>query len=553
MTKRRPFPWRVFSRLLVIQTGLSLLALLISGVAARHFFKEQSLSALERQLQGTLVGLSHFLRSPPGAGWCASTAEGMKLRLTVISVSGAVLCDSAHDAESMDNHVNRPEVRQALSDGFGATVRRSRTQGIDMLYGALKAEPGHLVLRGAIPLSSLSASLRVLDRSLILFLAGVAVFLAFMAIWARRSSYGEWLELEDYLNGIQKELQTKVDTLELERERQATIINSISDALVAVDRDGRILFHNQRLADLCGQADLRRSSYWELFRLPEIVEAFTGAVREGKYITTGAVALRSGDSDRFYSVAVSPLVKGAEVYGAVAVFHDVSELKHAEQMRIDFVANVSHELRTPLTAIKGYSDTLLSDVEAGRGVDPGFLTSITRNSDRLMTLVEDLLDLSSLESSEVLNIEPLSTEEVTNRVLNQLKRVFEKKSHRISTRFEAAQVFADQRRLEQVLINLLDNAAKYTPSAGEIGIVWREQAGASVIEVSDTGPGIPSEHLPRLFERFYRVDKARSRELGGSGLGLAIVKHIMQRHGGSVSVMSTLGKGSVFSCRFPRP
>jgi two-component system phosphate regulon sensor histidine kinase PhoR len=237
----------------------------------------------------------------------------------------------------------------------------------------------------------------------------------------------------------------------------------------------------------------------------------------------------------------------------VGVFHDVTELKRAEQMRIEFVANVSHELRTPLTAIKGYADTLSADLDAGKPSEKEFVRAIQRNSDRLMSLIHDLLDLSSLESgAEELRTDLVNTAEISRKVIGQIEPTAKQKGQTISLDLKTANVLADPARLEQVLVNLLDNAVKYTPNGGSISVSWfRLNGGGVELWVSDTGPGISAEHHGRLFERFYRVDKARSRQLGGTGLGLAIVKHIMQRHGGSVRVESQVGKGAVFICTFP--
>jgi two-component system phosphate regulon sensor histidine kinase PhoR len=317
------------------------------------------------------------------------------------------------------------------------------------------------------------------------------------------------------------------------------------------------LFFNSRFAtQLYGNQEALRGRQvllWEMFRAPEILEAYREAVSHGKSSEAKTVAWeKEGETRRFYSVSVSPLRKQTgQIYGAVGVFHDITELKGAEQIRIDFVANVSHELRTPLTSIKGYTDTLLIDAQAGEPMSKDFLEIIARNVDRLMNLIRDLLDLSTLESSDTLSKSAISTAEITSRVVKQLQGGFIAKKQSIKESYGAPVVVAEFRRLEQVLVNLLENANKYTPAGGEIGVSWETERGAIVLRVSDNGPGIPTEHLGRLFERFYRVDKSRSREQGGTGLGLAIVKHIMQKHEGTVMVESQPGHGTTFVCRFP--
>jgi len=234
----------------------------------------------------------------------------------------------------------------------------------------------------------------------------------------------------------------------------------------------------------------------------------------------------------------------------------IAALKKAEKMRIEFVANVSHELRTPLTSIKGYTETLLQDLEEGRTADPEFLKIILKNSNRLLALINDLLDLSAIESgADELHPATLDLQEITQHALHALQLNAENKHSTILTEVLTPNVFADPKRVEQVITNLVDNAIKYCPTGSTVTVRWTldrdEQGEAVFLRVIDNGPGIAEKYLDRLFERFYRLDKGRSRESGGTGLGLSIVKHVMQRHDGSVTVESTLGKGTTFICRFP--
>lgn len=373
-----------------------------------------------------------------------------------------------------------------------------------------------------------------------------------LALIARRLVFPKWSELESSLDEIRRDLETKAERLSLEREELATLMSAISDAILAVDLEGTPLFFNSQLALLFG-AFIKDTRLWEVIRAPEILNAFDVALKQGKEGFARAIPINpiSGPR-RFFSLSVSALRKrDGSVYGAVGIFHDVTELKAAEQMRIDFVANVSHELRTPLTAIKGYVDTLIQDSEQGQPMTPEFLQIIARNSTRLMGLIQDLLELSTLESGDSIQKERLSTKEITDRVIHQLSHAFEAKRQEVSCLVGAPLVVADSRRLEQVLVNLLDNASKYTPTGGKIAVSWDHDGNDVVLRVKDTGPGISVEHHARLFERFYRVDKARSREQGGTGLGLAIVKHIVQRHQGAVSIESQPPRGSTFICRFP--
>ncbi len=238
----------------------------------------------------------------------------------------------------------------------------------------------------------------------------------------------------------------------------------------------------------------------------------------------------------------------------------IDALKRTEKMRIEFVANVSHELRTPLTSIKGYAETLLQDLTEGRGADPEFVKIIVKNSNRLLDLIQDLLDLSMIESGvDELSVQELDTEEVSQHAVKHLERFALAKGTEVKIDCKAKVVYADPKRLDQVLTNLVNNAIKYCPAHSIITVKWNSEVSGSkggnqkwtVLEVIDNGNGIPASHLDRLFERFYRIDKGRSRETGGTGLGLSIVKHILQRHNGTVSVESTVGVGTRFICRFP--
>jgi two-component system phosphate regulon sensor histidine kinase PhoR len=448
------------------------------------------------------------------------------------------------------------------------------------------------------PLPALAEALRFFDRSLVgvLFFLGVT-FTAFSAWTGRRlvvplgrllqkargvSERGEpegasraevdaeWSDLESSLDRIQSHLQSKTETLAREREELATLMSAISEAIVAVDREGIPLFYNSHFAVSflprpIGLKSTAIPSLGEVFRAPEVLEAFDRAWVSGlnQSVEVRLHPLSSGAGagealSRYYRLSVAPLRRSGEIYGAVGIFHDITELKQVEQIRIDFVANVSHELRTPLTSIKGYTDTLRDDLREGKLESAEkFFEIIGRNVDRLMSLISDLLDLSSLESSSPNSLPngvqkvSVSTEELTRRVLGQLEKLRAKKAHQVETRFVAPYVDAQPERVEQVLTNLLENAIKYLPEGGRIRVVWEPLPQAVLLRVADNGPGIPPEHQTRLFERFYRIDKGRSRELGGTGLGLAIVKHIMQVHGGSVYVASEPGKGAEFVCQFP--
>lgn len=368
---------------------------------------------------------------------------------------------------------------------------------------------------------------------------------------------GEWSDLERVLNRFHRDLRTRTIDLAREREELKTLIGAVSDAIFAVDRAEEPLFYNAQFATLfriSGQGS-KALSLGEIFRVPEVLAGYREVLKTGDRRLV-AVNLHTNlhALPRHFSISIAPLKAHDEavILGAIGVFHDITELKQSEQIRIEFVANASHELRTPLTNVKGYVDTLREDLKSKRydGAEQ-FMDIISRNVDRLTLLVSDLLDLSTLESGAELVKSPLSTLEVTDGALRQLDAKRSAKKQVIETHIQCESVRADPRRLEQVIVNLVHNAIKYTPEGSRIDIYWEKTAEGVIFRVHDNGPGIALEHQPRLFERFYRVDAGRSREQGGTGLGLAIVKHIMIKHGGTARVQSRSGEGSEFICLFP--
>jgi two-component system phosphate regulon sensor histidine kinase PhoR len=366
----------------------------------------------------------------------------------------------------------------------------------------------------------------------------------------------EWSDLETTLHKIGREMQRRDLSISRERGQVGAVMSALSEAVAAVDRSGTMLFFNSQFAMLFGggrSGDLARLS--DFIRSPEVLETFRETLKDGqtRQIST-QLRIKNEAQPRFFALSIAPLQEenSGSAYGAIGVFHDLTELRRMDQVRIDFVANVSHELRTPLTAIKGYAQTLKEDMPAG---EPSrkFLETIERNTDRLIALVHDLLNLSSLESGAEIEREQVALEELTARVLGQLETLRAAKKHDITVNVGTPQLCADPKRVEQVLYNLVENAIKYVPAGGHISVNWSLGAEGVELAVTDNGPGIEVQHQGRVFERFYRVDSGRSREQGGTGLGLSIVKHIMQRHGGKVSVAPGEGdRGSRFLCTFPR-
>ena len=374
---------------------------------------------------------------------------------------------------------------------------------------------------------------------------------------------GEWSDLERALTRIHFDLRMKSEAEARERDELSTLLEAVSDAILAVDRAGIPLFFNAQFARFFPVAKMnqqlsrdKRPSLGEMFRVPEVLQGFQSVMQTGeRRLVTASLHTTVFSTPRHFSLSIAPLQQGGvgDVYGAIAVFHDVTELKQAEQIRIEFVGNASHELRTPLTSIKGYVETLKNDFKQDRFDEASeFMAIISRNVDRLIYLVNDLLDLSVIESGAELEKSLVSTREVSESALKQLEDRRARKNQTISIEYgDVEHLHGDPDRVEQVLINLVHNAIKYIPENSQIEVCWEAGEGALMLRVKDNGPGIPIEHQARLFERFYRVDAGRSREQGGTGLGLAIVKHIMLKHGGHIRLNSVSGRGSEFICTFP--
>lgn len=369
---------------------------------------------------------------------------------------------------------------------------------------------------------------------------------------------GEWSDLERALNRIHRDLRSKTVDLSREREELRALIGAVSEAILAVDKDGWPLFSNSQFAVRFGapeSASAQRLTLGEIFRVPEVLQGYRRVLETGELqLVTTLLHVRGDQVPRHFSISIAPLSseKAGSVYGALGIFHDVTELKQSEQIRIEFVANASHELRTPITSIKGYVETLKDDLNSKRYESASqFVEIISKNTDRLTFLVNDLLDLSALDSGARFSKTPVPTRDITESVIKQLDPKRASKKIEIMAHYATESVLADPARLEQVLVNLVHNAIKYIPEGKRIDIFWEVVGTSTKLHVKDNGPGVALEHQGRLFERFYRVDAGRSRELGGTGLGLAIVKHIMIKHGGQIRLVSRPGEGAEFICTFP--
>lgn len=374
---------------------------------------------------------------------------------------------------------------------------------------------------------------------------------------------GEFFELEVALDKIRKKMKKRRLQLAHEREESQALMSSLEDAILTVTPELKIKFFNSRFANqFLGNkhaellAKTESVPLAQVFREPEILRVFEKTIANAESQTKNLKLESYIDGEqRLFSIRVSPLreERTLNLYGAMALFHDITEIKRADQIRIEFVENVSHELRTPLTSVKGFLATASEDMDAGRFEQvPQFLSIITKSVDRLIELVNDMLTLSSLDSGSSVTKEMIHPDEITQEVIERIGNIAAEKGIMIHSTSEVKSFSADGRKVEQVLWNLLSNAIKYIQARGKVEIKWDEDGPFVRLRVIDNGPGIAETHLSRLFERFYRIDKGRSRDVGGTGLGLSIVKHIMISHGGSVHVKSQPGQGAEFTCFFPK-
>jgi two-component system phosphate regulon sensor histidine kinase PhoR len=369
---------------------------------------------------------------------------------------------------------------------------------------------------------------------------------------------GEYFELDVALSRVRRKLKKKYDQLDQLREESETLMMSMADAVVSVDGHQRLVLFNSHFAKhfLTKSQTQGTTHFSVVLRDPELLGLVNKAISLGE-VGERTISLTSvlEGRDRDYGISISPLRRPDEgpIYGALVVFHDITHLKAAERMRIEFLSNVSHELRTPLTAIKGYVDLVKDDLDADK-VDGAkqFVPILSRNINRLVDLVNDLLLISKLESAPDLQIEVNDSHRVSESIKEEFAQPLQAKGQEIVVTAEAPVLKADSVKLQQILRNLISNAIRYGPENGKIELKWLPTLGGIEVRVKDRGQGISEQHQARLFERFYRVDKGRSRELGGTGLGLAIVKHLMLAHKGSVTVKSKLGEGSEFICFFPQ-
>lgn len=577
------------AKLFLISLGL----ILVSVVAGYVYMRGALESAVEAAVRGDLakraelVALQASTLDAPMDDWRAwdrladELGQRAGARVTLIRADGVVVGDSEIGLErlsSIANHGDRPEVSEALTRGHGENQRHSATVDRRMLYVAVPFDRGGAragVARVSMPLNEVDEAVGQLRRTVtiaaVLALAVAVVMSSISAelasrtarsltVTARRMAEGdleararardardEFGELGQALDQLAGSLSKSLAELRAERDRLSGILRGMAEGVLVLDGSGRVALVNPALREmLLLGPDAVGKSPLEVIRHAELKELLDEAI-DSERVATGEIEL-GGIKPRRLLVRAAPI--GGEQEGVFAVFVDVTDMRRLETVRRDFVANVSHELRTPVTAIRSAAETLEGALQTDPAAAARFVDIIDRNAARLHGLVEDLLDLSRIESREFrLNLEPLELSPVLSHLLGLFRERAEKKQIRLTLEVpdDLPRVLSDRRALEHVLTNLVDNAVKYCGAGAEVRLSAVALGERVRVRVSDTGPGIEERHLPRLFERFYRVDAGRSRELGGTGLGLSIVKHLVEAMGGRVGVESRLGEGTTFS------
>lgn len=508
----------------------------------------------------------------------------LQARITIINSEGVVLGDSDEASTTLENHLYRPEIQEALKNGQGTSKRFSTIVQQNLLYIALPVRKPDDSLTGflrlALPLVEIEQILQKIRNKIILgsglallfaLLVGISLarslenkilnIIAFTQRIARGelgnrmlvTSQDELGTLIESLNRMAEKLGEELKAVSDEKKEKEAILASMTDGVLVIDEYGKIILSNPVMEKLYGVGP---NKFTEVLS-NQTVQNLIQEVREKKSKASGEIQILSSRRIDFSVEAVPIQSEKGGMEGTVLVFHDVTRLKRLEEMRVDFVANVSHELRTPLTAIKGFVETLLDGAIEDKEHATKFLKIIASHSDRLSRLLNDLLTLSNIELGKIkIERSPVYLDQTVQGVLSMLQPKAVDKGIQLTVDYakDLPPVLADRDRLVQILVNLVDNGIKYTEKGGSVGIeaqIKKDKPGMIELAVKDTGIGIPKSALPRLGERFYRVDKARSRSEGGTGLGLAIVKHLIEAHEGSMSIESTVGKGTTIRLNIP--
>ncbi|TYP68941.1 two-component system phosphate regulon sensor histidine kinase PhoR [Paenibacillus methanolicus] len=602
MRKMNSFRFRLTFAMVAL-IGLSVLA---AGIVMGNTFKQNHINALEasmvREMRIILDGMD-WQGSDAGTPFDYYSEQARHLkettesRVTFIRGDGVVLGDSDHDARTMDNHAERTEIVEAGREGVGRAIRHSDTLDENLLYVAIEAvrgQPDKGYIRLALSLATVEASMSRIWSALVI---GLLVLFVVAALVSYRLASGLTRPLEqitavakrikslDYqarvnvknhdeigelgqaLNAMAESLQIQMARIHQNENQLESVLDNMINGIVMIDRAGRMVLINRRAEEVLGfhAGEMVGRHYTEAKQQYELTQIIQDGLEHRDHVREEITFYFP--EERLLDLNLVPIFEdGSEFGGVLLVLQDVSAIRRLERMRSEFVANVSHELKTPVAAVKGFAETLLSGAVNDPEITKSFLQIIYDESERLNRLIGDILELSKIESRRVpLQFSPIELPSFISKTVEVMTSEAARKHIDLSMRVEPGLfVEADEDRLRQIVMNLLANGISYTPEGGKVSISvqplvdGRPVSGGDEqdydyirISISDTGIGIPKKDLPRIFERFYRVDKARSRSSGGTGLGLSIVKHLVELHHGTISVESSVGIGSTFIIDMP--
>jgi len=565
---------RIFLKLFAAARVLIAACMLTMNVLIQRAWEGMLSKEIESSMRDKTLMLATRLASTPPEQRIQvlrQVAAEADARATLMAQSGKDLFDSEADASKMENHADRPEVQEAMKGHMASSTRLSRSLHISFLYEAAPVPGG--VVRLAYRLSVIDDINRQVRNNLLkssAVAALLALALAFIAAQSigrrlvRITAFAERVAAGDLSARIQEEssdeiahvasaldktarkLEESFRVVESSRQTLEALLNSMQEPVIAVAEHGRVLWANQRMERLLPSGIRLGEPLVQSARDPEILRAVQTALESRDIVVARAAKIFSG---RIFDLTATPMPGG----GVVAVMHDQTEIERVEKTRRDFIANVSHELRTPLTSIQGYAETVLDHEKLSDNAHE-FLEIIRKNALRMSRLTEDLLVLARVESGErSFKLDPATPQELLDEAVQTFQEIADSHDIELTVMNTASSmVSVDGDAIQQVFSNLIDNAMKYGEEGHKILIGACEREDSVQFFVRDFGAGIPSEHLPRLFERFYRVDKARSRESGGTGLGLAIAKHVVRAHGGTIKAESELNHGATFYFTLPR-
>ncbi|MCC6697590.1 MAG: PAS domain-containing protein [Candidatus Hydrogenedentes bacterium] len=588
---RKRLIWQLFPLFVLVAAVALLLAATYATHTVQQFYRAGRDADLEARARLIVPQVTPLLVEGNAAALpalCTSLGEAAAARVTVITPDGKVIADSSHDVETMDNHGDRPEVIAAMRGELGRARRYSFTLKAHLNYVALPIYEGGTV-RGVVRIAvmdpSLSAGLRSAYLELALGFLIVSLAVTALSLIATRAvtrplehlkqgaerfakgqlesrltvpDSSELAQLADAMNAMAAQLDERIHTVERQRNELEAVLSSMVEGVIAFDTAERIISLNTAAARMFGVSQDRavNRAIHEVIRNTELQRMVARLLESGEPVE-GVIVL-DHDEEEHLSLQGAALsnAQGARI-GGLVVLHDVTRLVRLENARKDFVANVSHEIKTPITAIKGYVETLLDGAHDDPSASRRFLEVISKQADRLSALIEDLLRLSRIEQEALQNSLPMEVgplAEVLKAAITACEEAAAAKRIRVTMECDAKlRITMNAPLLQVAVLNLLENAIKYSDEGTEIQLRCTCDGSETIISVKDQGCGIDKEHLPRIFERFYRVDKARSRKQGGTGLGLAIVKHIARIHGGKATVESTPQQGSTFRIHLPAP